>query len=146
MKRLFLVLSILTTFWAAPAAARTVEEQILENLAVQGYQIVEHGYTFLGRLRIVAENGIYHREIVVNPGTGEILRDYAITLPQSQAMQRPETSGGGSAKTSVATAADVMAPANSGVAMSLGTIRTYGSDAADIVLPESILQMAPGAF
>ena len=63
---------------AVPAA--TVEERLLARLQDQGYTVLEKGYTFLGRLRIVAETDLIHREIVVNPGTGEILRDYAIYL------------------------------------------------------------------
>ena len=61
--------------------ARTVEEQLLATLRTQGYEILEQGYTFLGRLRVVAQNGQLRREIVINPGTGEILRDYAVMLP-----------------------------------------------------------------
>ena len=65
---------------AASANARTVEERLIAGLKSQGYVILEDGYTFLGRLRIVAENATYHREIVVNPETGEVLRDYAVLM------------------------------------------------------------------
>jgi hypothetical protein len=81
MRKLLLLVTTLVGL-ALPALARTVEQQILEKLAAQGYVILEQGYTFLGRLRIVAENDTFYREIVVNPGTGEILRDYAVTLNQ----------------------------------------------------------------
>lgn len=56
----------------------------MAGLQQQGYAIIEHGYPFLGRLRVVAESDEIHREIVVNPGTGEILRDYAICLTDIQ--------------------------------------------------------------
>ena len=98
MKKLLLGLSVLAAL-ASAVWARTVEEQVLASLEGQGYVIVEHGYTFLGRLRIVAENGLYHREIVVNPGTGEILRDYAVTLPQSVARAGNTTRGDSSHST-----------------------------------------------
>lgn len=81
MRKLLLLVAALVGL-ALPALSRTVEQQILEKLADQGYVILEQGYTFLGRLRIVAQNDTFHREIVVNPGTGEILRDYAVSLPR----------------------------------------------------------------
>lgn len=68
--------------------ALTVEERLLAGLQDQGYTIIEKGYTFLGRLRIVAESDVVHREIVVNPGTGEILRDYAIYI-SDMPLNRP---------------------------------------------------------
>lgn len=91
MRKLLLVATALVGL-AMPALARTVEQQVLEKLASQGYVILEQGYTFLGRLRIVAENGMFHREIVVNPGTGEILRDYAVTLPHKSSTAFAEQS------------------------------------------------------
>lgn len=71
--------------------AKSVEEMLLASLEAQGYVIIEQGYTFLGRLRIVAVNGEIRREIVIQPGTGEILRDYAVMLPQV-AEDAPATS------------------------------------------------------
>lgn len=67
---------------AMPAAAATVEERLIAGLKAQGYVILENGYTWLGRLRIVAETADYHREIVVNPETGEILRDYVVLMAE----------------------------------------------------------------
>ena len=75
--------------------ARTVEEQLLASLQAQGYVVLDLGYTFLGRLRVVAENGEIRREIVVNPGTGEILRDYAISLPVIAGANPGSTQGAG---------------------------------------------------
>jgi len=164
MKKLLLAVGVLAAM-ASPVWSRTIEEQVLASLEGQGYVILEHGYTFLGRLRIVAENGLYHREIVVNPGTGEILRDYAVTLPHAVARANPPASSG---KTAVATAvptdAGVSGGATATVTMSLGAPRLDGGAAApatgpntpatgggqgpttlDLVLPENILQMGLGA-
>ena len=153
MKSLLLAVSVLVALWGGPAAARTIEQQVLASLEEQGYQIIEHGYTFLGRLRIIAENGLYHREIVVNPGTGEILRDYAVTLPQGVARAQPsKPSRGKSQPTVAATAADTSTgDSGVGVTMSLGAGRFDGTtgmpdtQTMDVVLPESLLQMDPGA-
>ena len=89
MKRLLLAMALLAGLTGA-GLARTVEERLIAGLRDQGYVILEDGYTFLGRLRIVAENGQYHREIVVNPGTGEVLRDYVV-----ERGDPPQTPGGG---------------------------------------------------
>ncbi len=79
MKRKLLAGLLLLTL-CGPALARTVEDRLISGLRSQGYVIVEDSFTWLGRLRIVAENAQYHREIVVNPETGEVLRDYVVLL------------------------------------------------------------------
>lgn len=94
MKKLLVAVAL----WAGLVGAgwaRTVEQQLLASLRAQGYVILEQGYTFLGRLRVVAENGEFRREIVVNPGTGEILRDYAIMLPVGVPSTHGLTPGSG---------------------------------------------------
>ena len=106
MKKLLLAVSLLSGL-AGPGWAQTVEQQILSALATQGYVIIEKGYTFLGRLRIVAENGEIHREIVVNPGTGEILRDYAVMLPGRPAPALPgQPASSGTGQVTSATVAE----------------------------------------
>lgn len=65
---------------AAPSFADGISDQVLANLKAQGYHVVQMDRTWLGRMWILAENGEVRREIVFNPGTGEILRDYAISL------------------------------------------------------------------
>lgn len=64
---------------AAPAAAQTLppEQQLIERLRASGYTTIEARRTFLGRIRIEAAHPDgTEREIVLNPRTGEILRDY----------------------------------------------------------------------
>ncbi|MGB8814177.1 MAG: hypothetical protein WCC57_13450 [Paracoccaceae bacterium] len=60
----------------APVHADALEDSLVAQLKAQGYQSITVQYTLLGRLQLIAtsENGV--REIVVNPKTGEILRDY----------------------------------------------------------------------
>lgn len=65
---------------ATPLAAQTdsgqsVQDQIVAQLQEQGYGRIVVSRTFLGRVRVTAERGDRKREIVVNPITGEILRD-----------------------------------------------------------------------
>ena len=61
---------------ALPAAAQTVEDSIIEQLRAQGYVEFSVEHTLLGRLRIIAHSDTLYREIVLNPTSGEILRDY----------------------------------------------------------------------
>lgn len=60
--------------------AQSVREDVEAALVEQGYQIVTVGRTLLGRLRVVAQNETIRREIVINPTTGEVLRDYSMSL------------------------------------------------------------------
>ncbi|WP_412504337.1 hypothetical protein [Roseovarius sp. SYSU LYC5161] len=61
---------------AAPAFAQSVEDQVLMQLQAQGFVEITMHRTLLGRLRVVATNERYRRELVINPNTGAILRDY----------------------------------------------------------------------
>jgi hypothetical protein len=70
----------LAAMLAVPAAAQDIRGEIEAALVAQGYEIVQIGRTWLGRLRVVAQNDEIRREIVVNPTTGEVLRDYSVSL------------------------------------------------------------------
>lgn len=65
----------------APAAAtaqtlpQEVRSVVVGQLDEQGYEGIEVSWTLLGRMRFFAEKDGRTREIVVNPHTGEILRD-----------------------------------------------------------------------
>lgn len=58
------------------ALADSFTDRITDQLRQQGYGEIVVTRTFLGRYRIVATTDRIEREIIVNPGTGEILRDY----------------------------------------------------------------------
>lgn len=64
---------------AAPAMADVYSENIVQQLEQQGFRSISTERTWLGRTRIVAEGEIGQREIIVNPNTGEILRDLMLT-------------------------------------------------------------------
>jgi len=66
---------IACVFTPGLAQADSLEDTIVDQLQKQGYSDVRVGRTLLGRTRIVAEGEGREREIVVNPRTGEILRD-----------------------------------------------------------------------
>jgi hypothetical protein len=72
--------ALVASLLAAPALAQSVTDQMVAALRDQGYDILEMHDTWLGRVRVIAETETIRREIVFNPGTGEILRDYAVDL------------------------------------------------------------------
>ncbi len=75
-KTLTAVLMLATLSLGLPAHAETVEESVVRQLRAQGFTEFEVERTLLGRLKIEAKNATLEREIVINPTTGEILRDY----------------------------------------------------------------------
>jgi len=60
---------------AAPAFAKDIVADIVGQLEARGYDEISVSRTWLGRARIVAKGTKGSREIIVNPATGEILRD-----------------------------------------------------------------------
>lgn len=58
------------------ADADSVRDRIVNVLREDGYNEIRVSRTLLGRMRFVATRADAEREIVVNPGTGVILRDY----------------------------------------------------------------------
>lgn len=77
MKRTHLAAAVLALAFAAGGArANGVVDAIIGDLRAQGYAQIDISRTLLGRTRIEAESTSYHREIIIDPRTGEILRDY----------------------------------------------------------------------
>jgi|LauGreDrversion4_2_1035121.scaffolds.fasta_scaffold981847_2 hypothetical protein len=66
--------SVFVALASAPARADYVES-VSAQLQRQGYVQISVSSTLLGRARIVAESKAGYREIIMNPRTGEILRD-----------------------------------------------------------------------
>ena len=70
-----LALAAAQMFAATPALAATYAEQVVAQLRAQGFEAIRVERTLLGRTRIAADRADGSREIVLNPNTGEILRD-----------------------------------------------------------------------
>jgi hypothetical protein len=77
-RRLFLLGSCAGLVLSGPAFAQTVVDQIVSTLQRGGYDNIEVRRTMLGRTRITGAREDRMREIVINPRTGEILRDIII--------------------------------------------------------------------
>lgn len=76
MKRVLIPLVISAGLLGAPAYAAATEDGIVAELRDQGFTRIEIRRTLLGRTRIVATSPAYEREIILNPSSGVILRDY----------------------------------------------------------------------
>ena len=132
-----LLAALLMMILSEPALARTVEERLISGLKSQGYVILEDGFTWLGRLRVVAENAQYHREIVVNPETGEVLRDYVVLLADMPAKQAPSNSGPSVASSQGGDGSSTIS--DGGVSVLASTMPTLGPD------PQATETLAPDA-
>jgi hypothetical protein len=76
MKRRDLIAGICAGILAASVAhAQGFADQIISQLRDQGYSDIAVSNTWLGRTRILAHSGDGEREIIIDPRTGEILRD-----------------------------------------------------------------------
>ncbi len=67
-----------------PAMAQSMQDVIVQQLVDQGFHRIRINTTFLGRVRIVATSDTRSREIIFNPRTGEILRDYWDDLDEEE--------------------------------------------------------------
>jgi hypothetical protein len=77
-RRRFLSLSTAAALCAAGPAYADYQGQVIRQLRKQGYRNIVVTSTLLGRLRITASRADGSREIVMNPRTGEILRDHVV--------------------------------------------------------------------
>lgn len=85
--------------FAVPAAARNVESEVAARLAREGFRITSRRRTWLGRVRIEAGKGKLQREVVFDPTSGEILRDYINDSGGVQIVSRDTSAGSGSSTT-----------------------------------------------
>jgi hypothetical protein len=112
-----LMIPLLLALAAPPALAEASgalapADEIRSTLRERGYRIIEDERTWLGRQRVVAEKNGARREVVFNPGTGEILRDYSVRLGES------ESAGGAPSRGGVA--GGVASPADGTPSLSVG--------------------------
>ncbi len=116
-RRTLVLAAALLVFTGPMAMAASFEDSVVDQLRAQGYSEISVSRTLLGRAQIIATSAGEWREIILNPRTGEILRDYS---------QRTEADG----SASVSVAAPV-GPAGSGSAGEAGTIADPVEDTPD---------------
>jgi hypothetical protein len=72
MKRLLLLLFLTAT--AAPA--QTAEDALIADMQTRGFALVEREISLRGRVVLEFESEHIEREIIFDPPTGQILRDF----------------------------------------------------------------------
>lgn len=75
LRRAFLLGLVAAASGAGPGLAQGYADTLLAELRREGYRDIVVSRTLLGRLRVQAARNGRVREIVLNPNTGEILRD-----------------------------------------------------------------------
>lgn len=104
-RRRLIGLTFAGIFYAGVAAAAGIEDHVISQLTQDGYFNITVEKTWLGRVRIVAQTADGMREIILNPVTGEILRDLWTASDGGSASgttlikdgsTKPPTSGNGS--------------------------------------------------
>lgn len=71
------VTSVQIVIEAPKIAIRQSVQDLVEELTAAGFTYIEIHRTFLGRARIIAYSATEIREVIINPTTGEVLRDLA---------------------------------------------------------------------
>lgn len=95
--RKILACLVLALMLPVTAIAETGKTAVEREMAKQGYDVIYSETTWLGRLRLLAIKGDLLREVVIGPGTGEVLRDVAYEIPglaQQVAQARAGNNGG----------------------------------------------------
>ena len=82
-------------FVGSAACADGFQTAVVAQLRSQGYREINVERTMLGRVRIVGAKGSGSREIILNPRTGEILRDVSLAEDGRIAPQTPSDDGSG---------------------------------------------------
>lgn len=88
LRRAFLLGLVAAVSGAGPGLAQGYADTLLAELRREGYRDIVVSRTLLGRLRVQAARNGRLREIVLNPNTGEILRDLWL-------VESGDDSGGG---------------------------------------------------
>ncbi len=92
MRTLFIRIALALLLGTSAAMAETksqLTEPIVSRLQEEGYVVVQIKRTWLGRILIISQNGEFLREVVINPHTGEILRDKLFALDGSNGAVAP---------------------------------------------------------
>ncbi len=118
MGRIIATVILTACLLSGQAVASPNQERIVAQLAEQGFTRIEVTRTLLGRTRILAINEGFLREIVLNPRTGVILRDFWRELdgndgPDSSILD-PGNSGSGSSNSGSGSSNSGSGSSNSG--------------------------------
>ena len=74
--------------------AQDYASDVEARLTQEGFRIDSVERTLLGRVRILATKGSDLREVIINPRTGEVLRDLWVSQHQSESAQPQQDDAG----------------------------------------------------
>ena len=132
--RTFVQVAALSLSLTSVAVATPGQDMVTASLQAQGFEVTMVHWTWLGRIRIIAVSADVRREIVINPTTGEILRDYSQKIAEAAAPSRDEGSHSGQETSRIAdpaAAAEVDASAMTaleGLVVGVAPALTLGPD------------------
>lgn len=76
IRQFFLALTVVfSCFSPVSSGAQTVNNEIIQELADQGFSVVSTRYTWLRRIVVTASDGTFERELLITRGTGVVLHD-----------------------------------------------------------------------
>lgn len=75
-RRAMILVTLAAIMLPGVALAQSFQDRLVAKLGAEGYTSINVSRTWLGRTRIRARSPDYRREIVFDPRTGEILRDF----------------------------------------------------------------------
>ena len=77
MKTLRMILVGVVLVWAGNGYAQSFnQDALIASLQAQGFEVKKISRSYFGRTIIEAESKKFEREIVIDPNSGAILRDY----------------------------------------------------------------------
>lgn len=79
-RRALILAGLAAGFLGTAAIAQDFETIIVEQLKAAGFTEIRLTRTWLGRVRIVATNDSFRRELILNPRTNEVLRDLWVNV------------------------------------------------------------------
>ena len=88
-RRAVLSISLALLLSATVALAQSFADVVVARLRDQGYSSITVNRTLLGRAQIVGISQTERREIILNPRTGEILRDFSQFLVSGSETDTP---------------------------------------------------------
>lgn len=91
-RRGFLISGASLLVMSGPSYGSSYENDVAAELQRDGYRITYRKRTWLGRIRFKAHKGQTVREVVVDPTSGEVLRDYS---EKSGGNDKASRAGGG---------------------------------------------------
>ena len=127
-RRTFLSFGLAFVACATQAFSASFADAIVAQLTTQGFTKISVETTWLGRVQILAQRSDGQREIILNPRTGEILRDLWTAAQGQTAYALIDPVGSKGAEPS---AQDQAGTAGSGSAPSQADSSEGGSAAAD---------------